>query len=310
MSETAVDARPFGGLAGLWAFLAAPAGETDIGGFAGAIRFCDIVFDCARPHDFEDVPELPDRLRGAWGRAIERRMGGCAEPGEDDQLALLQAACFGASPPGAPARLARPYVVQTDAPPGRIVVRLRLFGLASQWWREAGDTLADALGGGIAVRRGGQVRTRFAIGTRTVQWGFGNNRSVEGVDAIDLFFRTPVCLLRGGAVIASMQSLPVFMYERLKGLARWQALRLKLPQWRLDQALEGVDIVGSDLNWQAWPRHSATTGPRAMPARGYVGSVRFHGNVAKLALLARPVALTHIGANTAMGYGRIECSVY
>ena len=279
--------------------------------FLKIVCYVDVEARIPRPPNFEDVPDLPDRVRGAWGRALERQLKAGLEVAADPLFAPAWEIFFG-DYGGALNKCGRPYLIETDAKKSEILIRLRLVGLARQWWQEAGEGLRDALATGIAIHQHGAFRV--PIKNVDIQFhrrrGVGSSFADETADGLDLYFVTPLAIRRRGVRSVTLADFALGIYERAKSVAHWQGLSLSLPQMRLRDAFSELEVVRSNLQWQHWDRYSSTTGHKPMPVWGSVGHYRLHGRNAGIVPLLQLGKLVHVGSNTAIGFGRIDFASY
>ena len=112
-------------------------------------RHVDITVEAPLPRCFEDEPNLPDRIRGAWGWALTdlARRQGSTKPARLPAWSVF----FGPPPPLGPLPACRPFVIQTAVLRRRLFIRLRIIGFATMWADEAECGLRMALKAGLAL---------------------------------------------------------------------------------------------------------------------------------------------------------------
>lgn len=272
-------------------------------------RWADISLRCDRPKDLESGHDLADRIRGAWGRAL-----GAVRPRELGQRILGGRVTawdlfFGRPLRAAPLPSSRPYVIEVESGARHLDLRLRLIGLAAYYCGVAEETLVAALEGGIALHQGGRQRRPLPVLRRQVLQRVGFPPVAEG-EQVKLELLTPLVLRREGTMIASLASLPGNLLARLRSLARWQDFDLVRPAIDLNQAWSSLQPFASTLAVESWPRHSRSSGARAMPIRGLVGSISYHGNLTPFRELLAFGLRFHAGSAAAHGMGRFSVIVY
>lgn len=253
-------------------------------------------------------PALPGRLRGAWGRQLllsasdQARKGmPCpwSPPCAYDPLFRERPALKGLEIP-------KPFVISVNPAPAPVcgegvVLRLTLFGFATDWLETAADAWVMALRGGVGMPDGlygalDPVDRRISV---------HDSLPMSSVPpAAILRFATPLCLRRGGAVHGEMTSLFTSLGNRLSGMARWLDTRIEADWRSLKEHVGNLTIDASRLRPLAWHRHSARQGDTAIRMEGLIGTVAVTGDLAPVWPILTLGALTHAGSHAAIGLGR------
>lgn len=185
-----------------------------------------------------------------------------------------------------------------------LVIRVRLVGLPIYRQEDVGCALADALARGIAVRSCGRLRIPLKAQGREVAW-----RGItwpEAGDCLRLRLITPLALRRRGSLVGSFATLPMVVFRRLHGRARWDGIEVRQSEVRLNELFAALTIVHEDLQLSSWRHASSNSRARAAPVRGIVGDLRFSGKIAPLFPLLAFAGIFHAGGGPALGLGRIE----
>jgi hypothetical protein len=259
-------------------------------------RWSDVIAIGKLPPQFEEVPDLPDRIRGALGRRLE------AERGRGPRAAAAFDILFGTNWT-ARGNAIRPYVIRCDRRGDRLAVVLRMTGFAALLAEEAAAALQAALEGGIALKSHARLRLPIPVETMKIisRRGLSTRRPPTSAT---LHFQTPLAIRRGTAISGDLSRLPLNLYNRMASLARWQDWALAPPQADVLAAARRLNFLDLDLRAESWQRFSATTGPRATHIRGVVGRSIVSGPLAEVWPLLRFGEYFHGGGECALGLGR------
>ena len=265
--------------------------------------FTDIVADVSLPRLFEDPPDLADRVRGAWGRALERiaSAGGPRLAGSPSAWAVF----FG-PPVGAPGlEPVRPYVVRVDRHGHAMRVTLRLFGFADCWLADAQTALHEALAGGIALRHRGRVRIRLPPERAMIgrQWGIEVDSAAR---RLKLRFEEPLVMRSGHYASGGLDRLPDGLERRLSALCRWQDIDVASAS--AGTRGEGFAVLSDSLRQCGWRRYSSNQ-TAGHPVRGLIGDAVLDGLNPWSSSLIQSATHLHAGSGCAFGLGRIAVLV-
>lgn len=255
-----------------------------------------------------DDPALPGKVRGALGHALLRGASAAARAGRPcpwtppcalDVMLREQ----GRLTPKL--MLPRPVVPAVDRRGRDLVVRLTVFGFATEWMPAAAEALSAAVAEGLARAtddgRPVAIRHRRLGAADGVDWP----EAAEGGDApVALNFLSPV-VFRGpdDGFPADFPGFVANLGNRLSGLARWQDVRLEA-DWRgLKAAAAAVAMDARGLERVRWRRRSSRQG-RTIGMAGWTGTVVLHGPVWPFLPLLALGATAHVGSHTALGLGR------
>jgi CRISPR-associated endoribonuclease Cas6 len=267
---------------------------------AQSLAFADLAFWLRRPGDFEEHPDLPDRIRGALGRRLVGLSDGAGAAAHD--AATLHGMMFGRRDDN---ETARPFVIHTDVKGERIKVVVRLFGAASNYWASLEAAIEAACMTGIALKQGGRQRLRFEILKR--ECCAAPSWEIPSAPArATLLFGTPVALREGRQTRPSLRGLPVNAARRLKALLAWQGAAFDFRHGDLARASRGLLYGYDELFWARWSRRSSSTGADGMPLGGFMGALRVSGDIEAVWPLLCAGALTHVGSGAALGLGRYD----
>ncbi|MGP9820779.1 CRISPR system precrRNA processing endoribonuclease RAMP protein Cas6 [Salinarimonas sp. NSM] len=253
----------------------------------------------ARPRGLEDHPDLPVRIRGAFGRALAdrpppRRADPFGRPRAFDTL-------FGEG------QAPRPFVIDVDVRGDVLIVDLRLFGAARIHADDAREALVEALAGGVALKPRG-MRVPFApldclMRRASPPWPAPAAREAH------VRFLTPLVIRSGGRLSAAPDALLVACVERVNGLAAWSGLAPTFDRAAARIAAARLSVEALETIPVRMTRWSQRGGDTPIPVSGFLGAVRIHGPLGPFApylLLARD---THIGSHAAIGFGRVEVAL-
>jgi hypothetical protein len=276
--------------------LGAARGKTDLAGFLTQLHWTDLRFVLEAPQAFEDVPDLPDRVRGALGRTLERRRA-CLPEGACDAWGLL----FGKHWRGESGGEFHPFVVRTDRAGNRMTCVIRLVGFADCWSAEIAASAFEAFEAGIAVRRSGHNRVPLRVieATQERRWFSAATRPRP---TIVLRFETPLIVRNRDAYEGSLEGLATSMRARLRSIGRWCDATLTgadalIPDRRL------WDVARTEIRAVRWRRRS-TTHPDGTMMLGVVGDVELTHVSDEGFRLCSALEPFHIGGGASAGLGR------
>lgn len=283
-------------------------------------RYCEIqcVVDY-RPH-LQEIPDLPNRIRGALGRALEAS--------KHDDSALVWHLMF-----GPPAQLkgedyARGYVVRSDIQHPNVVATVRLFGIMQNFADLIAQALQTALQNGIALDD--QSRHRIRLECKKVECIYfpdplflgqpGNTPAPTGTAGtalldthenlesrarqFDLFikFLTPLNIRKQNQTSLAAGGLAQNIFNRFRSLTRWSGCNIAI---RFDARQFAGEIKAQDLQFSRWLHTSARHSRSGIDMEGLMGEVRLcQCNLAMLHLL-RLGEIIHAGGGGARGLGRM-----
>lgn len=269
------------------------------------IPWCDVTVAAERPRDFEEIPDLPDRVRGALGRALER--SAALHPStswlarQPDTWTLL----FGKPISLSRERAPRPFVVQTDVLRRAIAIRVRLIGLAAFRSREIADALKSALQLGIAIKNGARLRLPLKTQLVSEEWNVGLH-SLPASNFVTLKCVTPLVLRRGDSISGSLSSLPMLIFRRFHGLARWAGMDIAMPSTPINREFTKCLRPPDDLQLVQWRRRSSNPTMRDTLVSGFLGKLVLEGNLEPLMPYFGIANAFHAGGQAALGFGRLE----
>lgn len=243
------------------------------------------------------------KVRGAWGRAL---MDGASAEAIVGQPCPFEPPCaldvfFREQVRVQRAGLPKPYLFEADRDGNDLIVRLRIFGLATEWTPVAADRLVQALNTGLpwlALARMPNLKPPKVAQVR-VQTHHGVELGpVPGSATIHLL--TPF-----EDEDQRMEEAPWSFLRRasfrLSGLARWHDAELEA-DWRAQEAVwRGLDYDLTRLRQDAVDRASRG---RAFRQESVVGEIGISGDLAALWPMLEIASLCGAGRGAAHGLGR------
>lgn len=264
-------------------------------GFFGQAAWTDVILTANLPRLFEEPPDLPDRLRGALGRALERQAAlrspwTKALPSAWDLL-------FGGRDE------TRSYVIRSDRAGFTLTVTVRLIGRARPLAAEVAHAMIDALAVGVAIRARARHDVSIPVLRRRVIEHTGLRWTGSPVTALARF-STPLCLrTSGGELSIRPHDVADALTRRICAVANLQGLSLAGSDAARRPPLNLEPVTAHEV---AWRRNSSTPVSHGMPIRGYVGDFRVHRPSDAVWRLLRLAEIFHLGGMTSMGLGRFE----
>jgi hypothetical protein len=289
--------------------LATPPLRCDITGLAQLWTVDALRVLCQRPSLLEDHPELPLRLRGAFGRALaaqpvrHSRAGGERARAYDVMFEPLAQRHGGIA-------IAKPFVIRAWTEATWLVVELRLFGDGAAWLPDCARALVAALEGGVSLKAGSRLRTPLVVVDVL-------RKRETGLDAIGasaptvatLTFRTPVAVRSGGRVAGDPAAILRAIPRRIATMARWQMVELDEDWAALAAGIETIALDDRDLVRYRWSRHSLRGGDAAIPMAGHLGALHIEGRLQRLAPYLRLAAGANIGSHASLGLGWFDLAL-
>jgi len=252
---------------------------------------------------------LTGRIRGAWGQELMRSASPEAladQPCPWDPPCALDALFREQGRLTSRLALPRPYVISARRAEGRdaLIIRLSLFGFATDWSDGAAEALTAALRYGDPLRLG---RPGTAVQLPPL------HRTIRTLDAclvpadpglVTLDFRTPVAFRSaGGAQRPNARTLIASLGNRVSGLARWLDCAPEA-DWRgLAEHAETVSCEADTMVPAVWHRRSRRQDGRLIPVTGWYGSLTLQGQLEPLLPLLVLGQTCHAGSHSAHGLG-------
>ncbi|NYS26048.1 CRISPR system precrRNA processing endoribonuclease RAMP protein Cas6 [Rhodobacteraceae bacterium 2376] len=265
-----------------------------------AIEWARVQVSATSPEPLRDSVTLPDRIRGALGRAL-------ADHKTHRDAAALHRILFGAVAQDGSSL--RPFTIQCDSRGGRTEVTLNLLGGAASLLDAAGAGLVAALQGGIRVAPNNKRRALLQCEDPVFERHVGFTPCGPG-SATRLHIRlvTPLLLRHGRhGVAGSLDPLPHVIARRLHWLSRlWTDTGVDVTSpGPLSQGLRVHEARLHPVNYQRYSR----THPEGMQFVMLGGSIVFIGNPMPFMPLLAFAEVFHAGSMTAQGAGRLCCAV-
>ncbi|MBK8175228.1 MAG: hypothetical protein IPK66_08200 [Rhodospirillales bacterium] len=269
-----------------------------------------VVVRCRGARSVVDVPQFAGKLRGAWGEQLKATAS--AE-------AIAGGAC-GWQPPCAldvffrtqgritPAlEIPKPYVLALLADGADLLVRLTLFGFATDWT----ETAAEALVRGC---RTASCRGRLLEVIDRRYWSEESIPTAEAPAALVLAFETPLEIRlkhpaerdrtdQTNESSFNLATLIATLGNRVSGLARWQDASVDSDFRALKDQAAALDVQVLDHLPDRWKRFSRRQG-QWIPMAGRRLVVMIEGGLAPLMPLLAIGEICHAGSHTSLGLGR------
>lgn len=270
------------------------------------LRMVRVVVD--RMHDFDTWPELPVRIRGAFGRALYHRLPRTDRRGQVSVPAV--SALFDHSAWLDPRlEIGKPFVLRAWPQDDCCIVELRLFGMADQWLDDAVDALLDALKGGIALKAERSFRVPMRVLDVLTSASGGLPEAPRASSAV-MKFRAPVAVRRHARHVFHPLSVVASVVKRVESLASWQGVSLGHDRARLRAVLDELSIDDRDMTPYRWERHSIRGGDQAIGVGGLIGDLRLSGNLAPLVPYLQIAETCNTGSHAALGLGWFDLVLY
>jgi hypothetical protein len=307
-SEAGVEVRP------LAHRLLTPARRLDLAALTAAWFTSCVELRCRDVAGLARDPAVPGKLRGALGAALAMTASTEARAGHPcpwqppcalDVLFRRQ----GRITPGL--ELPKPYVLALFPDGADLVLRLTLFGLATDWTEMVAEALVRALRGPLSLG------ASLAIVDRRY-WSEEGVGVPEARSALIMAFATPLQLRprrraadEAGAGEGGFVSLMMSLGNRLSGLARWHDALLEADWQALKAQAAGLEVrplTRVPVGWQRYSRRQR----RWIPAAGVETVLLVQGELDPAGPLLHLLVLgesAHVGSHATLGQGRYELLV-
>jgi hypothetical protein len=274
-----------------------------------------IVLRCRGMQALADDPAVPGKLRGAWGRQLHLAASAEAQAG---QPCPWRPACaydvfFRTQGHVTPAlEIPKPYVFGLFGDGADLVVRLTLFGFATDWTEAAAEALIRACRDKLSLGRLLDVTDRAFWSEEGVAVG-------EAVSALLLAFETPLNIRRKeapkvGRQIAAghgqpedgdigFETLATSLANRVSGLARWQDAAVDADFRRLKELARGCRTQVADRVPEGWRRFSRPQ-QQWIKMSGRRRLMLIEGALGPFMPLLAIGETTHVGSHVSLGMGR------
>lgn len=292
-----------GGIGGMAERLLQPARRIALKDLPGQWFHSIVVVRCRGAAGRAADPQFAGKLRGAWGEQLK---GAASTQAIAGHPCPWQPACAfdvffrgqGSLTPGL--EIPKPYVLALLADGSDLVVRLTLFGFATDWTEAAADAL---------VRACRAVPGRLEVIDRR----FWSEEAVEvgaAPESVVLAFETPLEIRHQGGARAeatdgsfAFEGLVATLANRVSGLARWQEAMLETDFRALKQHAAGLGVQLLEQAPDRWRRFSRRQG-QWIPMLGQRLVVLIEGDLAPLMPLLTVGETCHAGSHASLGLGR------
>jgi hypothetical protein len=272
--------------------LAAAHMTEDLQELFSALHWTDVTLTLdARPL-MEDLPDLADRFRGAFGRALERRRGD-----GDDVWSLF----FGPQIDVGNGLILRPFAIQAARAGARITFLVRLFGFADCWTDQVLEAMHDAAETGIALRMHGKLRVALPVVSSSTRAHFW--RPLASGKRAKIVALTPLVLRHRQSVHGNLEAWHGACIRRITAFAPWCGVT---PAMNILASLSASPwkITDYELQPVSWTRYSSNH-PGGRIGAGLSGSFMLGDlNEPSLAILQLLESI-HAGGGATSGYSQI-----
>ncbi len=298
------------GLHHIAARLTDPAHEVDLSGLLELWQHDDVVVFSQRPSDLEDCPDLPLRIRGALGNALEELCAINLRPDPFERVTAHQLMFKWQPPQLGPVKASTPFVVRAEVRGEVVEVRVRLFGFASFHAPMVIRALIAALEGGVSVRNHG-VRARFAVRDARIERFDGATRSwIRDGSSATLHLLTPVIIRRNQDLRIEPLSLLRSALRRAQAIAPWMNCHLRVDEVGLLNGAQNLRFSMAGIHAESWNRTSRNNPGKALPMHGYGGTVAIEGALGDWVTYLDLAQYGSLGGECALGFGAVRAIIY
>ncbi len=298
------------GLSTLEATLRAPMHRVDLPELLDLWQHDDVVVICRRPSDLEDCPDLPLRIRGSLGNALEALCAADARPDPFDRPSAHHLMFKWNPPKRGAVEVARPYVIRAEVRGDEVEVRVRLFGFAGYHAPMVMRALIAALEGGVSVRNHGS-RARFAAVEARIERFDGLARAwARDGSAATLHLLTPIIIRRNQDLRIAPLSLFRSALRRAVAIAPWMHCDLQLDEGTHLAQADRLRVNMEGIHAESWNRTSRNNPGQVIPINGYGGTVAIAGMLGVWATYLNLAQFASLGGECALGFGALDVIIY
>jgi CRISPR-associated endoribonuclease Cas6 len=298
------------GLEQLETRLRQPMHRVDLPGLLDLWQHDDVVVLCQRPSDLEECPDLPLRIRGALGNALEALCAEDVRPDPFDRPSAHRLLYKWKPPRSGLIEVATPYVVRAEVRGDVVEVRLRLFGAAGYHAPMVTRALIAALENGVSIRNHG-ARARFAVTDARITRFDGAARDwVAQGSAVTLQLLTPVIIRQNRNLQITPISLLRSAMRRAQAIAPWMNCTLIIDEDRLIEDGRRLRFNMMGVHSETWERTSRNNPGKGIPMQGYGGKVLAEGDLGDWATYLDLAHYASLGGECALGFGAVRAIIY
>ena len=271
----------------------------------------DVIVECVRPRELEDCPDLPLRMRGALGNALEAVCAHASSQRDSFGRPSAHDLMFRWKPPnGFSTPIATPYVIRAEVRGNLVEARVRLFGFAAFYGPVVLVALCNALSSGVSLRNYG-VRAVFTVKTGRIERFAGATRTWQQTGSGGkLHLLTPVVIRQGQNIRITPLSFMRSVIRRATAVAPWMYCELDHKGAEPLVKADRIAFSMEDIHAECWSRTSRRNPGRALPVEGYAGSITITGNLEVMAPYLDLAQYVSVGGETALGFGAIRAVFY
>jgi hypothetical protein len=274
-----------------------------------------IALRCRGMRALADKPAVPGKLRGAWGKQLSLSASAEALAGRPCpwQPACAYDVFFRTQGHITPAlEIPKPFVFGLFGDGADLVVRLTLFGFATDWTEAAAEALVRACRDTLSIDR------PFDVTDRSL-WSKEGVPAQEAPGALLLAFETPLNIRRKQPPTTRQQmaarheqsddgdigfeTIATNLANRVSGLTRWQDAVVDADFHRLKELARGCRTRITDPVPEGWRRFSRPQ-QRWIQMHGQRRLVLVEGDLSPFMPLLAIGETTHVGSRVSFGMGR------
>ncbi len=274
----------------------------------------DIVLHCARPSGLEDQPDLPQRIRGALGNALEAL---CAYPparadpfDRESPHELLYFwrspradSCFGST------EIAVPMIIGADMTSRSVHITIRLFGRAGMHRSMVEAAAVAALEGGVSLRNHA-IRVPLPVVDLAWRRFDGGAHAWPAVASrVTMRYRTPVIIRSGSRLRLDPDAVMRSCMRRTAALAPWMGFTLEADVDALNACIARLRFQ-LDIHPENWTRTSSRKPGEAIAIYAYGGSMTISGQLEQILPYIAIGEFCSIGGECASGFGANDIVLY
>ena len=290
--------------------LRAPLHRVDLNGLLDLWQHDDVVVTCVRPSDLEECPDLPLRMRGALGNALQDLCADAVQHDPFDRPTAHRLMYKWKPPRHGLVDVATPYVVRAEVRGDVVEVRVRLFGAAGYHAPMVIRGLIAALEGGVSIRNHG-IRARFTVTGAQIERFDGAARAwMKGGSSATLYLLTPVIIRRDRILQIAPLSLLRSTMRRAQAIAPWMNCTLMTDEETLFEGGKRLRFNMAEVHSEGWERTSSNNPGKGIPMRGYAGKITLEGDLSDWASYLDLAQYASIGGECALGFGAVRAIIY
>lgn len=271
----------------------------------------DLIVETQAPKDFEQFPDFTWRVRGALGRALQIIAPQYKKPNDPyDRENAYQFLFEWNSPQIGETNISSPMAIRAELNEKRIVVGVRLFGMAGFHAPCVQSALIMAMENGVRIKNRG-VATPFHVLDSHWRRQVGSDTLLnDNIGLASVKMLTPIIIRAEDKVKIDGGTFVKSAIENAKSVAPWMGLSLEHNESNLFKQINRLSFIEEQIIIEEWTRFSSRIKDTPIRVRGYSGERKIIGDLDEIAKYLTIAQMRNIGGSIAAGAGHFRVFFY